>query len=189
MVNALYNFDIAPYTGMSWMYPYIGVGAGYAWTNSNDTLLRHQLPVLLKRERYGRQLCLSGHRGASFPIDPCSWAVSITAEYRFFGVIGNNKYHGAVDTGLTPATYAAPSTRPRSGRSTTTPSWPASATPSTSRPPPPPPAPVVAPAPAPARSYLVFFDWDRADLTDRAPPDHPRGGRELDPGAVHAASR
>lgn len=25
-----------------------------------------------------------------------------------------------------------------------------------------------APAPAPARSYLVFFDWDRADLTDRA---------------------
>jgi outer membrane protein OmpA-like peptidoglycan-associated protein len=38
-------------------------------------------------------------------------------------------------------------------------------------PPPPPlpaPAPVEAPAPAPARSYLVFFDWDRADLTDRA---------------------
>jgi OOP family OmpA-OmpF porin len=27
---------------------------------------------------------------------------------------------------------------------------------------------VQAPAPAPARSYLVFFDWDRADLTDRA---------------------
>jgi OmpA-OmpF porin, OOP family len=27
---------------------------------------------------------------------------------------------------------------------------------------------VAAPAPAPARSYLVFFDWDKADLTDRA---------------------
>ena len=25
-----------------------------------------------------------------------------------------------------------------------------------------------APAPAPARSYLVFFDWDKATLTDRA---------------------
>jgi OmpA-OmpF porin, OOP family len=24
------------------------------------------------------------------------------------------------------------------------------------------------PAPAPARSYLVFFDWDKATLTDRA---------------------
>jgi len=35
-------------------------------------------------------------------------------------------------------------------------------------PPPPAPAPMVAPAPAPARTYLVFFDWDRADLTDRA---------------------
>ena len=33
-------------------------------------------------------------------------------------------------------------------------------------PPPPPPAPV--PAQAPARSYLVFFDWDKATLTDRA---------------------
>ena len=35
-------------------------------------------------------------------------------------------------------------------------------------PPPPPPLPVAAPAPAPTRTYLVFFDWDRADLTDRA---------------------
>ena len=29
------------------------------------------------------------------------------------------------------------------------------------------PAPAAA-APAPARTYLVFFDWDRADITDRA---------------------
>ena len=34
--------------------------------------------------------------------------------------------------------------------------------------PPPPPAPAVVPAAAPARSYLVFFDWDKATLTDRA---------------------
>ena len=33
-----------------------------------------------------------------------------------------------------------------------------------------PPVPTVAPAPVmqPARSYLVFFDWDKATLTDRA---------------------
>ena len=30
------------------------------------------------------------------------------------------------------------------------------------------PAKTVAPAPAPARTYLVFFDWDKADLTARA---------------------
>ena len=35
-------------------------------------------------------------------------------------------------------------------------------------PPPPPPAPAPVPAQAPARSYLVFFDWDKATLTDRA---------------------
>ena len=34
--------------------------------------------------------------------------------------------------------------------------------------PPPPPAPVAMPAPAATRSYLVFFDWDKATLTDRA---------------------
>ena len=37
-----------------------------------------------------------------------------------------------------------------------------------SQPPPPPPTPAAAPAPAPSRSYLVFFDWDKATLTDRA---------------------
>ena len=30
------------------------------------------------------------------------------------------------------------------------------------------PAPAAVPAVAPARSYLVFFDWDKAELTDRA---------------------
>ena len=35
------------------------------------------------------------------------------------------------------------------------------------------------PAPAPARSYLVFFDWDKATLTER-PPDHQRCRRQLD---------
>jgi len=37
-------------------------------------------------------------------------------------------------------------------------------------PPPPPaaPVPIAAPAPAPSRSYLVFFDWDKTALTDRA---------------------
>jgi outer membrane protein OmpA-like peptidoglycan-associated protein len=33
---------------------------------------------------------------------------------------------------------------------------------------PPAPPPVAAPAPTPARTYLVFFDWDRSDLTERA---------------------
>lgn len=35
-------------------------------------------------------------------------------------------------------------------------------------PPPPAPMPVAAPAPAPAKTYLVFFNWDKATLTPRA---------------------
>src|SRR4029077_11249393 len=34
--------------------------------------------------------------------------------------------------------------------------------------PPPPPVAAAVPAQAPARSYLVFFDWDKSTLTDRA---------------------
>jgi hypothetical protein len=45
------------------------------------------------------------------------------------------------------------------------PLWGASAPPPAPAPAPPPPA---APAPAPARTYLVFFDWDRSDLSNRA---------------------
>jgi len=45
------------------------------------------------------------------------------------------------------------------------PLWGASAPPP---PPPPAPAPIAAPTPAPARTYLVFFDWDRSDLSSRA---------------------
>jgi outer membrane protein OmpA-like peptidoglycan-associated protein len=35
-------------------------------------------------------------------------------------------------------------------------------------PPPAEPSPAAVPAPAPSRTYLVFFDWDKADLTARA---------------------
>ncbi len=35
-------------------------------------------------------------------------------------------------------------------------------------PPPPAPTPVAAPPPPPPRSYLVFFDWNKANLSDRA---------------------
>ncbi len=77
--------------------------------------------------------------------------LSITTDYRFLAVVGSrtygpvkvgNDYNHAITIGLRYA-FGSP-------------------------PPPPPPAPVAMPAPAPARSYLVFFDWDRAELTDRA---------------------
>ena len=94
--------------------------------------------------------------------------LAFTAEYRFLGTTGNRTYGGTATavttTGL--VTHAN-----------------ASVTLGSSfnhavllglrynfgvAPPPPPPAPVAVPAPAPTRSYLVFFDWDKYNLTDRA---------------------
>ena len=103
--------------------------------------------------------------GLGFPLAAVP-GLSLTAEYRFYGVLDapsfhardnvvagnrglagnlnlNSDYNHSVLLGVRYAFNTAPP------------------------PVPPSPAPVV-PAPAPARTYLVFFDWDRADLTDRA---------------------
>jgi hypothetical protein len=45
------------------------------------------------------------------------------------------------------------------------------------------PTPVASPAPAAARSYLVFFDWDKATLTDR--PDRLSRRRRRTPRACN----
>jgi OOP family OmpA-OmpF porin len=148
MVNLLYDFN-----GLSPMFvPYIGAGAGYQWANvsSNDANI-----VTGTAGAFAYQAIV----GAAVPL---SWVpgLSITAEYRFMGLAGDRDYsrsfsggvHTAVRTddfnhsiliGLRYA-FGAPT------------------------PPPPAPAPMAAPAPAPARSYLVFFDWDKATLTPRA---------------------
>jgi OmpA-OmpF porin, OOP family len=89
-----------------------------------------------------------GIAGAAFPIDGAP-GLALTAEYRFMGLTGNRTYNTLQSTNnynhslLLGVRYAfgAPA-----------------------------PAPMVtAPPAAPvARSYLVFFDWDKANLTERA---------------------
>ena len=161
MGNVLFDMDI----GVPWIYPYIGVGAGYQWTRLNP--LNAAAPgggfFSATNDQSG---AFAGQAivGASFPV-PDMPGLSLTADYRFMDILGGEKFNGVVNNGgvLTPAqlkvhnqfnhdlvfgvryAFNAP-------------------------PPPPPaaPAPVAAPAPAPARSYLVFFDWDKANLTDRA---------------------
>jgi outer membrane protein OmpA-like peptidoglycan-associated protein len=100
--------------------------------------------------------------GGAMPI-PQVRGLALTAEYRFFGV-GSRSY----DVAVTPAVGGrAVASNLKLGndfnhgvliglRYNFLP------------PPPPPPAPAAVPAQAPARSYLVFFDWDKATLTDRA---------------------
>ena len=168
MVNALYDFNV----GLPWMYPYVGVGAGWAHNKAENLLATNSsVPYYFKTDGENDNFAYQAILGAAFPL-PWVPGLSLTAEYRFYsepnpGSFGrgvtaptpypggpvthaNNKlelnsdYNHSVMIGLRYAFNVAPP------------------------PPPPAPAPVAAPAPAPSRSYLVFFDWDRADLTDRA---------------------
>ncbi|WP_031241189.1 OmpA family protein, partial [Asaia sp. SF2.1] len=110
--------------------------------------------------------------GLSFPV-PFAVGLSFTTEYRFYSLLGPNGHHatgyGSIGGYDTPRPAGA-----MDGNRVTRNDFnhslllglryefnPA--------PPPPRSVPVMtAPAPAPARSYLVFFDWDRAELTERA---------------------
>ena len=173
MVNALFDMDI----GYNWVYPYFGLGAGVADTQFNNfkaygitggltnIATGAPLPIRLGVSGSSANFAYQGIFGLSFPLAAVP-GLSLTTEYRFFGVVDAPSFHGhdnvisgdhgiagnfnlnsdynhSVVVGVRYAFNTAPP--------------PAAA---------PPPAPI--PAPAPARTYLVFFDWDRADLTDRA---------------------
>ena len=101
--------------------------------------------------------------------------LSVTAEYRFYSVLGPLGFSGASEGTVGPF-GGKPYGVARGNADVTTnynhtallglryALFPLMAP----KPAPAPPAPVAAPAPAPSRTYLVFFDWDRADLTPRA---------------------
>jgi OmpA-OmpF porin, OOP family len=145
MVNVLYDFTtLSPV-----IIPYVGVGIGGQWATEKVNIGNGGGSQTEGSFAYQAIL------GAAFPIPPVP-GLAVTAEYRFMGMSNNrtynvgaassitlgNDFNNSILIGLRYAFGVAP--------------------------PPPPPAPMAAPAPAPARSYLVFFDWDKATLTPRA---------------------
>ena len=168
MFNALYDIDIAPYTGVTWVMPYVGIGAGYQWTkmdsvSNTGTSLLYSATTKDTDSNFAYQ----GIIGAAFPIAAVP-GLAITAEYRFMGVLATESYKGSVSGSQVPAPRYATALGGFNGAEQYNHSGIVGVRYAfNAAPPPPPPAPV-APAPAAARSYLVFFDWDRADLTDRA---------------------
>jgi len=175
MVNVLYDFDAG------WpVVPYVGVGVGYTYAQYQNGHIYGSttgLPQVLGATNTNFATLFRTNNGQSafayqfiaglaYPIASVP-GLSLTGEFRFFGITGQTyqwQYYatgpqrGGVNTranlefgddfnysfllGVRYAFNAAP----------------------------PPAAAVVTPPPAreAARTYLVFFDWDRADLTDRA---------------------
>jgi outer membrane protein OmpA-like peptidoglycan-associated protein len=168
MVNVLYDFNgVSP-----WIVPYVGAGVGGIWAaekfhaynagaftsggvrvpagalgfSANDTSASFAYQAIL---------------GAAIPIASMP-GLAITAEYRFMGTAGTRSYSGLASLGTahSPANVELGSIYNHSFLVGLRYNF------GVAPPPPPPPAPV--PAQAPARSYLVFFDWDKYSLTDRA---------------------
>ncbi|MFL1462254.1 OmpA family protein [Roseococcus sp. DSY-14] len=162
MGNILYDFAIP---GVPWFTPYIGGGAGYMWREW-DGVQAVNVPgtAALRSRAVEGAFAWQAIGGFAVPFTSVP-GLALTAEYRYLGTMHEDFNTRAValpsGAGLAGGTIKATSAnhsvllglryafnQPR-------------------------PAPVaaVAPAPAapaPARTYLVFFDWDRADLTDRA---------------------
>ena len=147
-VNGLFDFDV----GAGFMYPYAGLGIGYEEQTMSKGRLSNGAGFGGTVGNVAGQAII----GASFPI-PDVTGLSVTAEYRFMDTI-ENKTFGAAKLGAEYNHSALIGLRYAFGVQA----------PAPMAAPVPTPAPVVAPAPAPARTYLVFFDWDKADLTARA---------------------
>jgi outer membrane protein OmpA-like peptidoglycan-associated protein len=144
MGNAFYDFHGL----IAGIVPYVGAGAGYIWHEHDGVRSAFGGPGLNGSDaRFAYQAIV----GAAVPIDAVP-GLAITAEYRYMATLDQSI---STDPGIsirsvdvTPQNHSLfVGLRYAFGV-----------------------APVVAPAaaPEPARTYLVFFDWDRDTLTDRA---------------------
>ena len=166
-VNAL--FDINPnLLGLDplpfGITPYLGVGVGYLQSRNQDLRITSPGRLLINSTGSDGNVAYQGIVGLAIPIDAVP-GLALTAEYRFTGVAANR---------TSPADYFAPGIAGRT-QLTERDNFNHSIVAFALRyafnyPPPASPVPV-APPTSPAqvvRTYLVFFDWDRADLSDRA---------------------
>ncbi len=160
--NVLYDIDLRPF-GLDYAFtPYVGVGAGWEWSHLNGlNAVQTTGSVTHLGGTASGNFAYQGIVGFAFPIDEIP-GLAVTADYRFLGVLGPQSFRAtSLSTPGAKGNYNITENLNHSGvvgirYAFNTPQ------------PPPPPAPVPAPVAAPTRTYLVFFDWDRADLTDRA---------------------
>ena len=172
MANAFFDLDV----GANWIYPYFGLGAGYDWTHwdgirATGTADNYDFSAGGTQSHFAYQAMF----GVALPI-PFVTGLSLTAEYRFFSVAENSGFSGTsigTEGALGPRGFGL-----ARGNVDIRSQYNHAALVGLRYELFPPPPPVTAaataqavsttPAPEAARTYLVFFDWDRADLSARA---------------------
>jgi OmpA-OmpF porin, OOP family len=150
MVNALFDMDV----GLP-IFPYLGVGVGYQWQKFNNPAYGHLDAISGTRGSFAYNIIA----GVSYPL-PVVPGLSVYGQYKFMQLTQSRNYNNNIDGGFS-----------RIGESSNHTFLVGLRYQLFNPPPPPPPAPpppVAAPAPAPAKTYLVFFDWDKYNLTPRA---------------------
>lgn len=170
MGNAFYDFDLTGF-GISprTFSPYLGFGLGYIWNDwrnigaslSNATTST-RLTINDRAGRFGYQ----GIVGGAFALDSVAPGLALTLEYRYLGSLGPELTSTSRTTVGGVTTVANSNLRPTNGNHSALLGFRYAF----NAPRPAPVTAVVPPAPVQtvARTYLVFFDWNRADLTDRA---------------------
>ncbi len=154
MFNVLYDFvGLTPY-----FQPYVGIGAGYQWAQERNLHIDAPLFGSAANTDTEGKFAYQGIIGAAIPIVSVP-GLAVTADYRYMGLVGDRNYAGTVNGA--PANFKLDKNynhtiligfRYNFGQEA------------------PAPAPVAAEVPPSpiSRSYLVFFDWDKSALTDRA---------------------
>ncbi|HYF09485.1 MAG TPA: OmpA family protein [Acetobacteraceae bacterium] len=141
--------------------PYIGVGAGWMiseWRNVRGTAATSGLRLVLDDDD-GR-FAYQGIAGFAFPLDFLP-GLAVSAEYRFLGMVQPRlqaRVEGAATGGTLAAGRVEAETYQHSLMLGLRYAFGQAAR----------PAPPSVAAPSPSRSFLVFFDFDRAELTERA---------------------
>jgi opacity protein-like surface antigen len=90
MVNGLFDLDV----GAPWIFPYLGGGVGYAWSNlsSQVTFTPASFPLLGSRtDQTQGNFAFQAIGGLSFPI-PDVPGLSVTIECRFFAIPGRENF-------------------------------------------------------------------------------------------------
>ena len=163
MANALYDFNLASF-GAPTVSPYIGAGVGFGTVQFRGVSNRVVTPAATQLGSVtanNASLAVQGIAGVALGMGRYVPGLALTLEYR---------YYTTLSTGIElQSTSGQTRTRTSSDIQAANQSVMAGVRYSFGAA----PAPVAAPAPAApvqtvARTYLVFFDWNRADLTDRA---------------------
>ncbi len=165
MANVLFDID----SGFGWMFPYVGLGGGYqevGWDNVALGRGRGLPATMLARQTLG-QLAYQAIIGASFPVGAVP-GLSLTAEYRYLGLGGSRTYRDSTVVASAPAEQGRTHTSDDGNHEVLLGLRYAFGAVDPSATPERPPLAVPVEGVAAARTYLIFFDWDRAELTPRA---------------------